>query len=1329
MTVRSFCPSPIAHPGSRLQPPSLRCFTLVGVAVLFASSMAAAPAAPEPERNSTHSVVVPYDASQPLEGQEARTYYLDYDAFDRLWKAAKDYRRSHHKEADPNDGGKNDFILTNALYRGKLAANRLEIEGRLTLVTRGKAWQKVPLPFASANLSRIELDGNPASYQDGAILVEKPGRHLVTVSFEVPVPENSAAGASWKMPAASASLLALTMDADVIEPVINGGLPLVKSRDSQGQTIFTTALGQASEVEFRRRLKSTGRGMTKPSVAMIQSHLFVTPALERLEASFLLEFAGQEENRFSIAFDESITPIRFDIPNLATWQMVDGEDGLRQLDFELTQPVRDRFTVRMVGERLIESLDGTRNFPSLGAGAIRLEQSRSLLTTSDLELLPSPGPRHRQTDFSGGGIDTAGFRPVGTFGIAGEDEPLEFSLAQKAPERSASAEYVFQVSEGKLETIGQFQIRSPGAPLHDATLQLPADASVQAVEGNRVKDWWRSGDSLFVRFAGETPEITALLVYIATPLDGSSAEADLRPFPLAGFDGDRIKGSGLVVAHVRQDTSLNFDQDRQIVREVGAEEVASDFEVLPPLERKRGFRFDEAEFSGRVNLSEIEPRYDTSWVMLAQAYESWINLSIQVDVEVARSAIDRLSFSTDASTPEFRLLSPEIREVRTTEADGRRDYLVIFQRFVTDAIDFTLATEVPHSGAGSLPDVDFPGATRQERYLIVENQSNDRFDVQPAGLDPTVPELLPFVPETLGSAQLFRARPGWEMTISMEKLETSAGNEAVVLFAELSTAFRANGEEWLKAVYRLQNRSLQFLPVALPENAELVSVMVANSEVRADRGEVEGREVVLVPLIQTKPGQLAYDVSIVVRNRENLSQSDRRLTRLRRNLDDPEIVGLTIERTLWNLYLPNEHRLTDAEGNMDQVEAKANLIEKLQADLSELEQLNALGRSENIDFETLALCVANGDVIVQKIEQIANSNGIAITGKLEGKLNQQKLILNENRIEMPTFATRRASGSAGQRVDLGGEQQAGNEVNWLFNSKKVVTRNTGIREKQTEQRQRLEQQVRLNDNISVGNNWFNPTALAEREEAGLLADEQTNQRGAVAEERFKQINKLASTSDGKAKDVAAKLQELNFSQTGQGGMDDQRENLPQNYIAIPQQQMPVREELEAAGKEKSKAASKPQSKVSQSFFGRNARQSIKSLPEVAATEATLSPGEGTTSNQPAPSTVRDDPVAGRLSADQQQMTQVTSFDANSDIDGGLGEVFRAEGRRAVAVDFPVEGTAYHFQKLKDHAELRIESRKPADLERGKWLAWLIALLAVLGGGEWLWRRRRTAISP
>ena len=68
-----------------------------------------------------------------------------------------------------------------------------------------------------------------------------------------------------------------------------------------------------------------------------------------------------------------------------------------------------------------------------------------------------------------------------------------------------------------------------------------------------------------------------------------------------------------------------------------------------------------------------------------------------------------------------------------------------------------------------------------------------------------------------------------------------------------------------RATYRLQNRSLQFLPVKMPTGAELMSVRVAGQSVRADAGTVNGQPAILVPLIKTKSGDLSYDVELVYR--------------------------------------------------------------------------------------------------------------------------------------------------------------------------------------------------------------------------------------------------------------------------------------------------------------------------------------------------------------------------------------------------------------------------------------------------------------------------------
>ncbi|MCB1088537.1 MAG: hypothetical protein KDM63_15985, partial [Verrucomicrobiae bacterium] len=84
-------------------------------------------------------------------------------------------------------------------------------------------------------------------------------------------------------------------------------------------------------------------------------------------------------------------------------------------------------------------------------------------------------------------------------------------------------------------------------------------------------------------------------------------------------------------------------------------------------------------------------------------------------------------------------------------------------------------------------------------------------------------------------------------------------------------------------------------------------------------------------------------------------------------------------------------------------------------------------------------------------------------------------------------------------------------------------------------------------------------------------------------------------------------------------------------------------------------------------------------------------------------------------------------DFGNGIGPDLGDTFVAGGRRSVAVDFPQEGSAYHFQKVRDHAELTIASAKPTDFSRLKALGWLLLCLLLLAAGESVWRKFSTRL--
>ena len=1317
---------------------------LVGAALLAGSLFA----------QQKHTVVVPYDHTKPISEQTANQFYLEYETFQTLWKQAKIFRENGRKLNAALKKEPEDSVVSSALYRIFSTRDRLTVEGKILVSTRGKAWQSVPLKFAGVNISSIELDDSAASFTNGAVLIEEPGQHEITVKFELPLDEKNQA-ATWSIPQASATLLEITMDSEFAEPVLLKNWPMSETT-AAGKKVYLAAIGQQNQVEFRRRLKTSGRGMTQPNVATIRSHLFVAQGLERLEANFELTFQGQEENSFTIDFDESITPVQFEIPNLQSWKMVSEKQGMRSLQFELTQPVRDRLDVKMIGERLIDALGGNRDFPQMNANAARVVQVRSVARVSDLDVVLSPGGNHRQMEFVNTGVDLSGFVPVASYSLAGKNEALSYVLSERDSERSAIAEYLFQAGRGKLETVGQFQMRSPDGPLLSATITLPKDGTIQSVDGNRVRDWWRTGDELFVRFSGPTPQVTALLVYITQELDADATEIAVAPFGLVGFDDNDISGSGLIVTHVKQNTVVDFDQGRQVVREVGADEVGKDFEILAPLERKRGLKFERGNFSGTVRLTPITPKFDSAWVMLAQAHESWLDVSIRADLEITQSAIDRVQFSTLESVPELRVISDDVREVKTTVADGRRNYEVRFQKFVTDAIYFNLETEIPHSGTGELPDVVFVDASREARFLIVENQSSDRMKLSHAGVQTTVESMLPYTPDTLLSADLFRApSANWNVEVTVEKLETSAGNEASISYAELTTAFRANGEEWVRAVYHLQNRSLQFLPVDLPEAADLVSVRVSGNDVRADRGEVEGRSVVLVPLIQTKPGQLAYDVELVFRKRDRTSKNGKLLDEISRTLNDPEVVGVTVGKTLWNVYLPAGHKLDDAEGNMDRVQAQRNTIEKLRSDLAELETLNLVSGDDDNGLQLRNVALGNGGVLVQRLEaklsQISDQDEEG--RQLKEGLEKQKIIITENRIEMPIFDTKKATNDltlVPEVVEFEGFINYGTpiqtdatpaaakkgKVTWGANNIEFETRNTGIELKVAEQIDKVRGQQRLNDSISLGNKFFNNDAAAYQKNDAAQQDTLVKGGGLQGQ----QIGKLSG--NGKASsEVDEKLSVLNYAQIGHGGYQGQQAEQAQSGAVVNSNgYIQLGGGFQGNDVTVQQADQLSQTTNMQTGSGQQNIDGGVQMENQSYNNARSSLSKGMKSKtavpqKPVAPALEPDPFGDTPTVNQPKASQAAVPAAKANAGFGLvanpvDDAFRAKGRQSVAVDFPVEGMVYHFQKLKDHAELTIDSSRPADLERGKWLLWMLLCLGLLLVGYGLagkvWSRYKAA---
>ncbi len=946
------------------------------------------PQAMRPESRDT--VIVPYDPKKPVADQHPDKVYLKYDRFLELWEAAKK-TRTPEKAAFAAAA----FALGAARYEGRVEEKRAAFSVTLEFSTFDEAWVKVPLPFEGVQISELAVDGKPAAFADGALVVEKPGRHSLTAAFEIPL----AAGArefSWGIPRTAATRLVLTLpetrwsariapDAGVIERV------------TDGKKTVTAALGTTGRISVALVEAEGVARVVEPATAEVETAALALAGYERFETEIAFGFADAQQDRFSVSFEKGLALAMLDAPGMKSWKLTDG-DSKQVLEVQLAEPAKGSFRLAFATERAQATVfPATRSVPQFSPAARRVNRTLALYSGAGIAVVPEPDAVLRQVQLAKQARE--GVKLAGSWTGAGA-LGYRTSLAESGHE--ARVDYVYQVNRRKIELIASLQLHAKDAPLFDVSLTLPANFDVQAVDSVRLQDWWRDGQKLRVRFKDATPEMTPLVVYLVREYAAAPQQLDVQPLALDGFS--KVTGEAVIAAHKGVSASLSLDGAEAVdaAKEVDPAKAAPDFQILPPLERKRGFEFKNQKFSGQVTLAALPVKQNTTWMMHAQAFESWVSWSMKVQVTLRQGSIERTTFSLPAALPEAKVTGPEVRETRTRVEGERRIYDVAFQNDVYDTVDFTVDVDLTMAEGKkpdgrkvneiALPAPEFPESQLTTGYVIADNASEYELKLETDGAEPAQASAIPWLPSVTKSAGIFRVQPVWKVALVLERLEKAEVRTAFCAWAEMTTALRENGTEWHKAVWHLQNRSLQFLPVKLPDGAVLVSAKVAGQGVRADSGKVNGREAILIPLIKTRPGDVSYDVEVVWK------QSGAKLApRDKRNFHDAELIGITVEQTFWSVWLPDSRSLTKSEGNMAEVVAVAREVEKARSAVDELAALNGIIADPTVSEEVRANAKLNWAMKCAEV--------------------QKQVAYNSDVLRVDRY-------SSGQRDEVGKDQQA-----------------------------------------------------------------------------------------------------------------------------------------------------------------------------------------------------------------------------------------------------------------------------------------------------------------
>ena len=911
---------------------------------------------------ASHTVIVPYDGKKPLDVHSAQRFYLDYAEFQRLWNLAKENRKPAG-DMTADAGAPAEAVVNSAIYDVTLESAGLTLKARFNVLSRGAKWARLRLPLgadAGSASTEFTLDGRPAlRTEDDALLIEKPGAHVVEAVMRLKI------GDGWKqtelkLPPSPAAPLAIRVPDGQGRPALGAGAGIVSEELRDGARVYTVSLSQHDHLKimpqpFRKRVE----GMP-PAIAETKATLLVLPGLERVNTETVFRFNGTERTSVSMEIDPTlqVESVTCPVPGLTSLR---SEGGRRFVDITFLSPVVDEVSVSIRAERVFENTGGERVAPSVSGVAARATQTVGLGFDEGLQLRPLPGDGVERApvemNFPAGALKAGSYRFA-------TGKKLAYAVVRTDDRTAAHVDSLYQLSAQKAEIISAITLDSGRGTLADARIAVPAGFEVQTLAGPRVQSWHRDGGDVFVRFDSAPQREAKLVIHVAKTSAQPVKEWTLEPLGLPQFA--KQDGSVMVAVHAADEVKLTLaGVDRSLV-ETDPSALNSPLTVAPPLEVKRAMKFTKGAWSAKVALTRQAPRFVADAVLLAKATDDGLLVSQRIGIEVEQGALDHVKISLPVELGEGTVTGMLVRDVQSKVNGKAREYDVTFQTDVLDRADLSIGFDLPLDGVKTLPVVKVAGALRTRAFIITDNASVREMKATVERATSTTKESVPLLPDGLQRPQYFRAEADSAVKLSLSQLEVAAGNSVIITLAEITTALRNNGERWESAEFTLANRTRQFLPVKLPEGAELIEVSIGGQAVRADRAEASALATYLVPLIQMRAGELSQKVRLVYRiaAREDGLEGKHRF-------DQPELPGLSVERTVWNVWVPPKFAANDFDGNMDEIGGEGRRLQKLQSDLSEIARLNRVLASGNLSDDEAKLAFDNASWKLGEVQKQA----------------------------------------------------------------------------------------------------------------------------------------------------------------------------------------------------------------------------------------------------------------------------------------------------------------------------------------------------------------------
>jgi len=775
---------------------------------------------------------------------------------------------------------------------------------RLIGIADGQALNNAPNAPAPMPQNQEEQAGPAVGLQ---IYIQQPGLH--ELKFRLRVPLTKTGGwriASAVLPAPPAARLTVVAPAANTEIRFSGVARRGEMETSEANEKLVVALDPQQPLEIRWREKAA-LGEVDQSLTVTSESVFdVAPSARRLLWSGSLSFRGAPRDTFDFILPEGYRVDEVGGGNIRGFDWAD--DGNR-LTVTLLRAADKQETVSLRLTKLAE-LD-QKGLTHLGVPVVQtagaaLQRGRVTVRRATHVRIQSVQTDMRQTQLAAAevqaltaGTDQAnypiGIDPYASFRFDRAPYRLELAVRPTDSEVEAEVRTRLMLKPYASEFESWIQFTPTGPPLVRARVKLGAGLTPrQIISPDGDSPAWTVIEFDAKGEEGADAEEKAVTVELTFRNPVVAAKAIVISGEWAATDDPHGVALPLIqpldVAKAEGSLALQFGPhfDARLTGLAGCERdnlsVVSRWLSPEQLRQTRlAVRVSEFPYAGTLHLDRRESVVRCQTVTNILVTDRAIEETTLLEFTIDQAPVDRIAFIMPAAMADARVDAPSVEKQTVTRLKDRQGKELPWVRFelqLTDEVrgEYRVLLTGDRAMTKSTATLHLPrplSGTIGQRYLLIETATRDEVLFEPGeGLEAVRRGRKEFreVTEILGGEvdQAFVVRrplgtPSIKLTRNTRaQLQTVGAN---IGYATTRLAVDEHGGYRGEQVYRMDNRTEQFLEIELPPGARLWACLAQGRPVKTTTAPASARPTgaarLRVPLVKTAAGDDDYEVKLI----------------------------------------------------------------------------------------------------------------------------------------------------------------------------------------------------------------------------------------------------------------------------------------------------------------------------------------------------------------------------------------------------------------------------------------------------------------------------------